>query len=189
MRAVTLAASTVHNLPMTRWTGLMVAAITLTTGGIAASTAVAPNVACACSCVDVRKDSASIKEWLGHAQAIFVGTPTDTQLISDPETGRTIYQFSVREVYKGDVGPTTTVKVENFGPTCGRSYDIGTEYFVVAGKPDEIPHDTRPNAPAAYGDNRCSLTQVAAGSDLSGPAQTAYGTPHAPTGPAVTLPG
>lgn len=123
-----------------------------------------------------RKDSASIKEWLGHAQAIFVGTPTDTQLISDPETGRTIYQFAVREVYKGDVGPTTTVKVENFGPTCGRSYDIGTEYFVVAGKPDEIPHDTRPNAPAAYGDNRCSLTQVAAGSDLSGLAQTAYGT-------------
>ncbi|EIV61594.1 Uncharacterised protein [Mycobacteroides abscessus subsp. abscessus] len=189
MRAVTLAASAVHNLPMTRWTGLMVAAITLTTGGIAASTAVAPNVACACSCVDVRKDSASIKEWLGHAQAIFVGTPTDTQLISDPETGRTIYQFAVREVYKGDVGPTTTVKVENFGPTCGRSYDIGTEYFVVAGKPDEIPHDTRPNAPAAYGDNRCSLTQVAAGSDLPGPARTAYGTPHAPTGPAVTLPG
>lgn len=139
MRAITLAASAVHTLPMTRWTGLIVAAITLTTGGIAASTAVAPNVACACSCVDVRKDSASIKEWLGHAQAIFVGTPTDTQLISDPETGRTIYQFAVREVYKGDVGPTTTVKVENFGPTCGRSYDIGTEYFVVAGKPDEIP--------------------------------------------------
>lgn len=56
----------------------MVAAVTLTMGGIAASTAVAPNVACACSCVEVRKDSASIKEWLGHAQAIFVGTPTDT---------------------------------------------------------------------------------------------------------------
>ncbi|OHT81199.1 hypothetical protein [Mycobacteroides saopaulense] len=174
---------------MTRGIGLMVAATMLTTGGIAASTAIAPNVACACSCVDVRKDASSIKEWLGRAQAIFVGTPTDTQLISDPDTGRTIYQFAVREVYKGNVGPITTVKVENFGPSCGRSYDIGTEYFVVAGKPDEIPNDTRPNAPAAYGDNRCSLTQVAAGSGLAGPAQAAYGNPHTPSGPSVTLPG
>lgn len=177
-----------HTLLMIRWMGSAATVFTLAAGGITASAVVAPGVACACSCVAVRKDAASVKEWLGRAQAIFVGTPTDTFGIGNPDTGRTIYEFAVREVYKGDVGAVTTVKVENFGPSCGRGYDIGTEYFVVAGKPDEIPNDSRPNAPAAYGDNRCSLTQAAAGSDLPGPSQAIYGRPHAPTGPSVTLP-
>ncbi|MBB4856666.1 hypothetical protein HNP40_004089 [Mycobacteroides chelonae] len=45
---------------MTGWIGLTVAATTLITGVIAASTAITPNVACACSCVDVRKDATSL---------------------------------------------------------------------------------------------------------------------------------
>jgi hypothetical protein len=40
------------------------------------------------------------------------------------------YEFDVREVFEGDVGVKTVVSTYTLSASCGRSFEIGTEYLV-----------------------------------------------------------
>ncbi|NMM91278.1 hypothetical protein B2J88_44435, partial [Rhodococcus sp. SRB_17] len=79
----------------------------------------------ACSCV-YEADGPQIAEQISYAASAFTGTVT-TKRIED-QVG--FYEFDVREVFEGNVGAKTVVSAYVESASCGRSFEIGTEYIV-----------------------------------------------------------
>lgn len=108
-----------------------------------------PGVAHACSCVYYGDGSQAEKQIADFATgdgAVFVGTPT-----SEREDGYTVYyDFDVSEVFRGDVGSTTTVSTADNSAACGTSFDLKDEYLVFA--------TTYGTQDAPWSVNMCSAT-------------------------------
>ncbi|NMM92275.1 hypothetical protein B2J88_49935, partial [Rhodococcus sp. SRB_17] len=79
----------------------------------------------ACSCV-YEAGGPQIAEQVSYAASAFTGTVT-TKRIED-QVG--FYEFDVREVFEGNVGAKTVVSAYVESASCGRSFEIGTEYIV-----------------------------------------------------------
>lgn len=133
---------------------------------VAGSAAVAmPGTACACSCAVSETPEAAVS----HASGVFVGRATDKV-----STGFTdIYEFEVSEVFKGDVGATTTVGTLSNGNGCGTRYEVGQEYLLFVSRPYDVD--------AAWEGNVCGPSS---GGDVDVRAVTeqVYGPPREPSG-------
>lgn len=127
-----------------------------------------PGSAHACSCA-YGPDDPRIFEQIAHADAVFTGTATEQN------TGDTtaIYEFSVREVFAGDVGMTTEVSTSTQSAACGTRYELGTEYMVFA----RIDDAHR----APWSDESCSATTVASDIRTRDAAVDIFGPPSAPS--------
>lgn len=126
-----------------------------------------PGTAHACSCA-YGPDDPRILEQVTRAEGVFTGTATDQRV--DGNTA--FYEFSVREVFTGDVGATTEVATSTQGPACGTSYALGTEYLVFA--------NTHRTHGAPWSDGSCSPTTPATNTRTRDAAVEAFGPPRAP---------
>lgn len=90
----------------------------------------APGTACACSCASF----ATPEEAVSHASGVFVARATDVASGGFTDT----YQFAVSEVFKGDVGPTTTVGTLSDGNGCGTGFEVGREYLLFVSRPYDV---------------------------------------------------
>lgn len=126
-----------------------------------------PGTAHACSCAYGPNDP-RILEQVSRAEGVFIGTATDQRVDGDTA----FYEFSVRDVFTGDVGATTEVATSTQGPACGTSYALGTEYLVFA--------NTHRTHGAPWADGSCSATTPATNTRTRDAAVEAFGPPHAP---------
>lgn len=125
-----------------------------------------PAEAFACSCV-YEPNGPQIVEQASHAASVFTGTA-----VAERVGGQTaFYEFEVREVFAGDVGPTTTVSSSVQGPACGRRFTVGTEYLVFT--------STYETHGAPWSDNSCSATTESTNERTRAAAITVYGEPRA----------
>ncbi|MDQ6421614.1 hypothetical protein RB620_19490 [Paenibacillus sp. LHD-117] len=99
---------------------------------LAASFAISPKSAFACSCAM----PASVAEELGRSDAVFDGTVIAghkprkwfTESSADPVT----WTFEAHEIWKGKVAPTVTVTSAQSGASCGVEFQEGKRYIVYA---------------------------------------------------------
>jgi MYXO-CTERM domain-containing protein len=102
----------------------------------------APRGARACSCMPQLPPP---EQALADADAVFEARPfsmsTDNQ--------RAHYSFEVDRVWKGEVGPRVEISSALHSATCGRSFQIGTQYVVYA----------RRSPSGELTDNMCSRTR------------------------------
>lgn len=126
-----------------------------------------PGTAHACSCV-YEPNGPQILEHVAGAASVFTGTATAQRI--DGDTG--FYEFSVREVFTGDVGATTVVSSSTHSAACGRGFDIGSEYLVFTNT-----HQTR-GAPWAV--ETCSATTESTNHRTRDAAIAVYGPPQTP---------
>lgn len=109
-----------------------------------------PRGARACSCRELPPPDLALAE----ADAVFEARPfgmsTDGQ--------RALYAFEVDRVWKGEVPPRVPISTALQSATCGRSFQIGTQYVIYAHR----------NADGDLTDNLCSRTRThsAAAEDL-----------------------
>lgn len=88
---------------------------------------------------------------------------------------RAHYGFEVDRVWKGDVGLRVEISTALHSATCGRSYEIGTQYVVYANRlpngelSDTMCSRTRPTRSAAE-----DLAVLGAGHDPRGPEQAPF---------------
>jgi hypothetical protein len=143
--------------------GLMVA------GSVAAAV---PGTACACSCAG----SATPEEAVSVASGIFVARATEK--VSDGYTD--IYEFEVSEVFKGDVGSTTTVGTLADGNGCGTSYEVGNEYLLFVSRPYDVD--------AAWEGYSCG-PYTGSPFDVRSVTEQVHGAPHPPaeSAPVATI--
>ncbi|ATI36279.1 hypothetical protein CPI83_29175 (plasmid) [Rhodococcus sp. H-CA8f] len=119
----------------------------------------------ACSCV-YAPDGPEIVEQVSQTASVFTGTVTDKR----EREPMWIYEFDVREVFSGDVGPTATVSAYELSASCGLSFEVGTEYIVFTSK--------RENPAASWSVNSCSATTQSTNDRTRAAAVTVYGTPR-----------
>lgn len=131
----------------------------------AGSAAVAsPGTACACSCAS----SATPEEAVSRASGVFVARATDKV-----STGFTdVYEFDVSEVFKGDVGATTTVGTLSNGNGCGTSYQVGQEYLLFVSQPYDVDAEWEGYACTPYTGSEF---------DVRAATERVYGPPSAPS--------
>ncbi|MDH6279225.1 hypothetical protein M2280_000430 [Prescottella agglutinans] len=134
--------------------GLMVA------GSVVVAT---PGTACACSCAG----SATPEEAVSDASGVFVARATEK--VSDGFAD--IYEFEVSDVFKGDVGATTTVGTLAAGNGCGTRYEVGKEYLLFVSKPYEVD--------AAWEGYSCGH-YTGSPFDIRAVTEQVYGAPHPP---------
>jgi hypothetical protein len=79
----------------------------------------------ACQCPEPPRP----QEALERATAVFVGTVISAALAGD--RGRR-FQFSVKEVLKGNIGGKVDVLTGRGGGDCGYNFNIATQYLVYA---------------------------------------------------------
>lgn len=121
----------------------------------------------ACSCV-YEADGPQIAEQISYAASAFTGTVT-TKRIED-QIG--FYEFDVREVFEGDVGAKTVVSSYLLSASCGRSFEIGTEYIVFT--------STSETHGAPWSVNSCSGTTQSTNERTRNAAVAVYGMPRTP---------
>ncbi|MFD1811088.1 hypothetical protein [Rhodococcus gannanensis] len=121
----------------------------------------------ACSCAYVQ-NGPQIVEQVGRAAASFTGTPTTTRT----DGGTAYYEFAVREVFAGDIGPTTVVSSSIHDASCGRSFTLGAEYLVFVSR-----YDTKG---APWSVESCSATTESTNTRTRDAATTVYGQPRPP---------
>lgn len=121
----------------------------------------------ACSCV-YEADGPQIAEQISYAASAFTGTVT-TKRIED-QVG--FYEVAVREVFEGDVGAKTVVSADTLGASCGRSFEIGTEYIVFT--------STSRTHGAPWSANSCSGTTQSTNERTRAAAIAVYGMPRTP---------
>lgn len=121
----------------------------------------------ACSCV-YEADGPQILEQVSHAASVFTGTATTKRI--EGQTG--FYEFDVREVFEGDVGAKTIVSAYVEGASCGRSFEIGTEYIVFT--------STGETHGAPWSVNSCSATTQSTNERTRDAAIAVYGMPRTP---------
>jgi hypothetical protein len=124
-------------------------------------------VAQACSCA-YAQNGPQIIEQVGHSAASFTGTPTTTRT----EGNTAYYEFAVREVFAGDIGPTTVVSSSIHDASCGRGFTLGTEYLVFVSR-----YDTRS---APWSVESCSATTESTNTRTRDAAIAVYGQPRPP---------
>lgn len=129
----------------------------------ASATLVTPGTACACTCAG----SETPEEAVSHASGVFVARATEK--ISGGYTD--IYEFEVSEVFKGDVGATTTVGTPTESASCGTDYEIGKEYLLFLSQPREID--------AAWASYSCG-PYTGTPFDIRAVTEQVYGPPHPP---------
>jgi MYXO-CTERM domain-containing protein len=90
---------------------------------------------------------------------------------------RARYSFEVDRVWKGELGPSAQISTALHSATCGRSFQIGTQYVVYA----------RRSASGELTDNLCSRTRVSASAaedlEVLGPGHDAIEAVAPPTDP------
>ncbi len=121
----------------------------------------------ACSCV-YAPDGPQIVEQFSAAASVFTGTATAKRV--DGNAG--FYEFDVREVFSGDVGATTVVSSYGLSASCGRGFEIGTEYIVFA--------SARENPAGSWSVNSCSATTESSNERTRSAAVAVYGLPRTP---------
>ncbi|MCZ4521821.1 hypothetical protein O4220_25150 [Rhodococcus ruber] len=110
-----------------------------------------PGVALACTCAYYPGGSQVEQQLADFAQgenAIFTGSPVAERR----EDFTVYYDFEVREVFRGEVGKTTTVSTAGDSAACGTTFDVKEEYLVFA-----TTYDTQ-DAPLSV--NSCSATTL-----------------------------
>ncbi|NMM91662.1 hypothetical protein B2J88_46515, partial [Rhodococcus sp. SRB_17] len=103
-----------------------------------------------------------------YAASAFTGTVT-TKRIED-QVG--FYEFDVREVFEGNVGAKTVVSAYVESASCGRSFEIGTEYIVFT--------STSKTHGAPWSVNSCSGTTQSTNERTRDAAISVYGMPRTP---------
>ncbi len=121
----------------------------------------------ACSCA-YTQNGPQITDQVAHSAASFTGTPTTTRT----EGSTAYYEFAVREVFAGDIGPTTVVSSSIHGASCGRSFTIGTEYLVFVSR-----YDTKS---APWSVESCSATTESTNTRTRDAAVAVFGQPQQP---------
>ncbi|MFZ2175064.1 MAG: hypothetical protein WAW17_13745 [Rhodococcus sp. (in: high G+C Gram-positive bacteria)] len=122
-----------------------------------------PGTACACSCAS----SETPEEAVSYASGVFVARATDK--VSDGFTDT--YEFEVSQVFKGDVGSTTTVGTLANGNGCGTSYQVGDEYLLFVSRPYQVDAVWEGYACGPY---------TGAPFDIRSVTEKVYGPPHPP---------
>lgn len=126
----------------------------------------APRGARACSCRPPSPPDTALTEADAVFEARAFTMSTDGQ--------RARYGFEVDRVWKGDVGARVEISTALHSATCGRTFQIGTQYVVYARRgstpgmgPDQDP-DSGPGQPE-WTDTLCSRTRPSnsAGEDLA----------------------
>jgi hypothetical protein len=90
-----------------------------------------PGVAHACSCAYYPGGSQVAQQLADFAQgenAVFTGTPVAERR----EDFTVYYDFVVREVFRGEVGGTSTISTAGDSAACGTTFDLKEEYLVFA---------------------------------------------------------
>lgn len=126
-----------------------------------------PGTAHACSCV-YEQNGPQILEQVARAASVFAGTATEQRI--DGNTG--FYEFTVREVFAGDVGVKTVVSSSTQSAACGRGFDIGSEYLVFT--------NTYQTHGAQWAVNSCSATTESTNGRTRDAAIAIYGPPQTP---------
>jgi hypothetical protein len=101
-----------------------------------------PRAARACSCVMPPPPEQALED----ADAVFEARPFS--MSNDSQKAR--YSFEVDRVWKGDVGTRAEISTALHSATCGRTYQIGTQYVVYA----------RRGPSGELSDNLCSRTRA-----------------------------
>ncbi|WP_433604858.1 hypothetical protein [Prescottella agglutinans] len=122
----------------------------------------APTQAHACTCA-YDPDGPRIIDLVSTAASVFTGTA-----VSEHVEGQTaFYEFTVREVFKGDMSTATSVSSSVQGAACGRTFEVGTEYIVFASA-----HEAKG---AQWSVNSCSATTESSNARTRETAVTVYG--------------
>ncbi|RVW01915.1 hypothetical protein [Rhodococcus xishaensis] len=148
---------------MMRWLISILAVVGL--AGVLPLSTPAPAYACSCA---YAPDGPQIIEHVSRAASVFTGTATAERIYDQTA----FYEFEVREVFKGDIGTTTTVSSSVQGPACGRSFEVGTEYLVFT--------STYQTHGARWSVNSCSATTESSNDRTREAAVTVYGEPGPP---------
>lgn len=111
---------------------------------------------------------ASVRDIATGDGAVFVGVPIEKRRKSDA----VYYDFTVRDVFRGDLGETTTVSTALNSPACGTSFDLDAEYVVFTTTYDT--HD------APWSVNTCSPTTLASDGPTREAAVEVFGEPSPP---------
>ncbi|ETD32274.1 hypothetical protein [Williamsia sp. D3] len=119
--------------------------------------------ACACSCVDFTVDQA-----VARSAGVFVGRATD-KVSAGSEA---IYQFAVTEVFKGDIGPVTTVGAVSESSSCGVTFEVGQDYLLFVTDGQGIGR--------AFETGLCHKPSPNWVSDIRGQLEQVLGPPHPP---------
>ncbi|KQU55392.1 hypothetical protein ASG84_21495 [Rhodococcus sp. Leaf278] len=128
-----------------------------------------PGVAHACSCAYYPGGPQLDQQLADFAQgenAVFTGTPVAERR----EDFTVFYDFEVREVFRGEVGATTTVSTAGDSAACGTTFDLKQEYLVFA-----TTYDTQ-DAPWAV--DSCSATTYSNDSETRVATVTQFGQPR-----------
>lgn len=130
----------------------------------AAAPLLVPRGARACSCMTPPSPDEAFQD----ADVVFEARPFG--MTNDGQ--RALYRFEVDRVWKGELGPRTEISTALHSATCGRSYQIGTQYVVYA----------RKSPGGELTDHLCSRTRAtsSAGEDL-----LVLGPGHAPSEPVL----
>ncbi len=130
-----------------------------------------PGVADACTCAyygDGSQAEEQIADFATVNGAVFVGTPT-----AQREDNYTVYyDFDVSEVFRGDVGPSTTVSTADNSAACGTGFDFSSEYLVFA-----TTYDTQG---APWSVNMCSATTSSSNEATRSATIAQFGEPSRP---------
>ncbi|WP_433248249.1 hypothetical protein ACQPYK_00180 [Streptosporangium sp. CA-135522] len=97
---------------------------------IAATLAITPGTACACSCAQLGP-----KAQVEESAAVFTGTVTAARRVEgDPLGPRPpiVYTFRADQVYKGRADAEFQVATNSDEDSCGYRFDVGTRYLVFA---------------------------------------------------------
>ncbi|MFD8561332.1 hypothetical protein ACFV1N_28955 [Streptosporangium canum] len=109
---------------------------------VAATLAITPGTACACSCVPFEP-----KAQMEQSAAVFTGTVTAVRQVEGGPLGPRppiVYTFHADQVYKGRADAAFQVATNSDGASCGYSFDIGTRYLVFASTGQTGMFDTDP---------------------------------------------
>lgn len=148
------------------WARLCAVAVCVLLGAATVSVSRA-GTACACSCVGYTTEQAAEK-----SAAVFLARATDTVSAGSED----IYEFAVVGVFKGEVGPVTTVGTVSDSASCGVSYEVGREYvlFVSEGQ----------GAGRAWDSGLCHGPSTPSAIPVRQAVERIYGPPQPPATPA-----
>ncbi|MER5427134.1 hypothetical protein [Streptosporangium roseum] len=112
---------------------------------VAATLAIAPGTACACSCAPFEP-----KDQVEQSAVVFTGTVTAVHQVEGAPLGPRppiVYTFHADQVYKGRADAAFQVATNSDGASCGYSFDIGTRYLVFASTGKTGMFETDPGVP------------------------------------------
>ncbi|MFF5205284.1 hypothetical protein [Streptosporangium sp. NPDC000396] len=112
---------------------------------LAATLAIAPGTACACSCARLEP-----KAQVGQSAAVFTGTVVAVRQVEGTLSGPRppmVYTFRVDQVYKGKASVEFDVATNADGASCGYDFDTGSRYLVFASEGESGTFEIDPGVP------------------------------------------